>query len=158
MTPEEHIKHLLETNRQFHRWYNENLPIIVGELAVSHFKDSFQNEGFTDEALDKWQDVKRRTEPKRNQRTRDKLKILTQQGDLGRSIEFTQRPGEVIIISDTSTGVSSSKDYAKPHNEGTTNAGRNHNVTIPKRQFIGKSAILERKIHDFSVEQMQKFM
>lgn len=35
---------------------------------------------------------------------------------------------------------------AAAHNEGTNNAGRNHNVRLPKRQFMGDSAELRKKI------------
>lgn len=33
---------------------------IVGQTAVDHFRKSFENEGFTDELLNPWQEVERR--------------------------------------------------------------------------------------------------
>lgn len=70
-------------------------------------------------------------------------KILTgPTGNLGRSIQFIPRDGSVTIESDL--------PYSSAHNEGTNNAGRYHNVRIPRRQFIGEdpklTAAIEKKI------------
>lgn len=158
MTQEEFIEHLRQTNEEFRKYFDEELPIIVGVEAVNFFKESFQNEGFTDETLEPWEEVKRRIDPKRPNHAEASRKILTgETGDLGRSIEYTQEPGQVTIIADT-TGVGSDKDYAAAHNEGTTTAGRNRNVTIPKRQFIGPSKTLDKKIKEESEKDMDKIL
>lgn len=39
---------------------SDDIKDILGVEAVNHFKGSFDNEGFTDETTEKWQDVKRR--------------------------------------------------------------------------------------------------
>jgi phage gpG-like protein len=143
MSPEEHIQKLNTAKAEFTVWFNSELPDIVGVEGVNHFKESFQDEGFTDETLEKWPQVKRRSNPKRVDRAAASRQILTgETGDLGRSVEYTAQPGEVKYKSD--------KDYAAAHNEGTTNAGRGNKTTIPKRQFIGKSKALDKKIHDIS--------
>lgn len=158
MTPEEHIRRLRESNAEFKRWFDHVLPHLAGAEAVEHFKESFQNEGFTDEVLVKWQDVQRRTNPKRVDRAAASRPILTgSTGDLGRSIDYTAQPGEVVVKSDT-MGAGSDKDYAAAHNEGTTTAGRNRNVTIPKRQFIGKSKALDKKIEDITTREVKKIL
>ena len=61
-----------------------------------------------------------------------------------KSIEYKAEPGQVTIFSE--------KEYATAHNEGTTTAGRNHNVTIPKRQFIGDSATFDNKVVEIMEE------
>ena len=154
---------MAQSNREFQDWFNRTLPHLVGAKAVKHFKDSFQNEGFTDEVLVKWQDVKRRTNP-RKRRTRsgrtpasETQPILTNSGDLGRSIDYTPQPGMVVVKSDTK-GAGSDKDYAAAHNEGTTTAGRKHNVVIPKRQFMGKSKVLDRKVMEICTAQMKRIL
>ncbi len=38
----------------------DDIKDILGNEAVNHYKESFQNEGFTDEVLNPWKDVKRR--------------------------------------------------------------------------------------------------
>jgi phage gpG-like protein len=150
MTPEELTRKLEADKQAFKNWFNNDLPDIVGVEAVNHFTESFQNEGFTDETLVKWQEVKRRSDPKRPDRAAATRKILSgKTGDLGRSIEYKARPGEVVVSSDTMR-VGSDKDYASAHNEGTTTAGRGNSTTIPKRQFMGRSKVLEEKIMQIS--------
>lgn len=120
MTPEEHIRQLRQSNAEFRQWFDRVLPNLVGAEAVAHFKDSFQNEGFTDQVLVKWQDVQRRTNPKRVDRAAASRPILTgATGDLGRSVDYKAMPGEVTIKGDT-MGAGSDKDYAAAHNEGAT--------------------------------------
>ena len=136
----------------------------VANTAVMHFKQSFQDEGFTDENLVKWKEVRRR-EDSRNFKTvargknkgtvraknaNGKRKILTGTGDLGRSIQSKIEPGKVTVISDV--------PYASAHNEGTNNAGRNRNVTIPKRQFIGDSKVLNEKINNVITDELDKIL
>lgn len=48
----------LEKIKQFTT--GEEIKDILGTEAVNHFRESFQNEGFTDETLNPWKDVKRR--------------------------------------------------------------------------------------------------
>ena len=149
MTPDEHVKHLLKTSKEVQSLFNSELPTIVGVEGVNFFTESFQNEGFTDEVLEPWPDVKRRTNPTRPDRAAATRKILTgETGDLGRSIDFTPSPGEVAIKSD--------KEYAAAHNEGTTTAGRNHNVTIPKRQFIGESKAFDKIVKDITEDRLKR--
>ncbi len=48
--------------------------------------------------------------------------------------------------------------YAAAHNEGTTTAGKNRNVTIPRRQFIGDSAELTEKIKEVIKKEVDKIL
>jgi phage gpG-like protein len=89
------------------------------------FKRSFDNEGFTDKNLNKWQAVKD---------INKKGKILTKTRALADTLKATVSGDTILINSPTK--------YAKIHNEGGQ-AGRGGSATIPKRQFIGKSAKLE---------------
>ena len=98
----------------------------------------YEYESFTDKTFVPWKEVKRRENPTRPDRAESTRKILTKTGNLGRSIEYNTEPGQVIIFSEL--------DYAAAHNEGTTTAGRNNNVTIPKRQFIGESETFDKKV------------
>ncbi len=84
-------------------------------------------------------------------------KILTNTGNLKRSIDFTARPGMVMVRSDTK-GSETNADYAAAHNEGTTSAGVKHNVVIPKRQFMGKSKVLDRKVMELCTAQMKRIL
>ena len=138
MTPEEFEKQLSNMATHIQTAITNELPEVVGKIAVDFFKEGFQEEGFTDTSIDKWQEVNRRKPGYKGKGHRTN-KILTGGKDLGESIEWKDSaPGEVIIYSD--------KEYAAAHNEGTTTAGRNRSVTIPKRQFMGHSHELDKQI------------
>lgn len=139
MDGQEFANHLLKLSTEVENFINNDSPEIMGKLAVDHFKESFQDEGFTDAAFEKWDEVKRRLNPK-TKGAKASRKILTgDTGDLGMSIDYTNAAnGEVTIYSD--------KAYAEAHNKGTDKAGRNNSTTIPKRQFIGDSEVLNQKI------------
>lgn len=118
--------------------------IEAGNMAVNHFKDSFQNQGFTYATLDKWKEVQRREKNEdgsykydvgkywggkrfyiysKRDRTRN---ILVKTGRLSRSIRRMPpdiNSGFVDIVTDV--------PYAQAHNEGTKR--------IPKREFMGYS-------------------
>jgi phage gpG-like protein len=68
-------------------------------------------------------------------------------GNLKDSIDYKAEPRRTIVYANPQNK-GAKANYAVPHNFGATNAGRNRNVVIPKRQFIGKSAVLESKIYD----------
>jgi phage gpG-like protein len=126
---------------------------VTGE---TFFKDSFHNQGFTDEAFEAWPD-----------RSNGDLsyKILTVTGALLRSTRVMQSSEQQIVFG-------SDMPYAKLHNEGGTilvnvtpkmrkyfwfmfrateqqkykwmalTKKKQLQITIPKRQFIGESATL----------------
>lgn len=53
-----------EMNKRLQRLQNfierDGVKKIMGVLAVNHFKESFDKEGFTDKTLKKWPEVERR--------------------------------------------------------------------------------------------------
>lgn len=86
------------------QFIESDMPRIVGTEAVNHFKESFDNEGFTDSRKKKWK-------PRAFETNKSKGKsILHGDGDLEDSIDYRTEPGRVIIFSD--------KEYAQIHNEG----------------------------------------
>ncbi|GAB3734978.1 phage virion morphogenesis protein [Spirosoma lituiforme] len=103
---------------------------IIRVEAVKHFKQSFRDEGFTDDTLEKWPDISGKRKAQKRKRNGNLPPILTDTGDLGNSITGEENSQGVTISSD--------KAYAQRHNEGL--AG------MPKRQFMGPSKALDRKI------------
>lgn len=134
------------------RYLQTAAPRVIGVEAKKHFKEGFVNEGFTDAVLEPWKEVKRRSEDrkKRNKngtisksQPRDqRRKILSDAGTLKNSIDYAISGNEIEV------GTDDIKGKAEAHNEGTTTAGRGNSTTIPKRQFIGKSEQLEKKIQE----------
>lgn len=121
-------------------YIKNDAPDVIGQLAVNHFKKSFENEGFTDKKLSKW--APRAKEPKLAR------KVLVGQGNgdhLADSIDYTTVGTSVIIQTD--------KAYAEAHNEGYTGTqnvpahtrrgnpvkAHSRNMKLPQRQFIGDS-------------------
>ena len=122
----------------------DDLPDIVAVEAEKHFKASFDNQGFTDVALQKWKARDVDTHPEKySRRERERstgraILIGHNSGDHLRDSIHTQiSAGRVLVIAP--------KVYAQIHNEGGI-TGRNHASTMPKRQFMGPSHQLNNKI------------
>lgn len=106
------------------------LPVKLGNEAKNHFLQSFRNQGFTDRGFQAWK-------PRRT--GKDGRAILVKTGNLRRSIKVGSARWERVAIG------SYSIDYAKVHNYGLK-AGRGKGFKMPKRQFIGDSEVLKRRL------------
>lgn len=138
MTPEQFRILLKSQQAQLARAMNSDLPVAIGKKAVDLFTENFQKEGFQDNGVKPWKEVKRRLRPARG--AAGARKILTgKTGDLGRSIRYETAPGKVTVFSDVV--------YAEVHNQGLK-TGRGKGFTMPKRQFIGESADLDRIVKE----------
>ena len=106
------------------------LPTVSGTIAVNFFKDSFTRKGFINKSFEKWQ-------PRQND---DDLKgsLMLVSANLKRSIKKDVGSNYVIVSSDTA--------YSKAHNEGLTIRKRSSSFKMPKRQFMGKSEVLMKRI------------
>lgn len=117
---------------------SQEAAYMVGNTAVNFFKKGFINEGFTNNGLHKWKEVKRRQNPKIKGAAASRKILTGKTGDLGRSIKFKNAgKGTIIILGDS--------PYAAVHNEGLK-AGRGKGFIMPKRQFIGESEELNKEI------------
>jgi phage gpG-like protein len=97
-----------------------------------------------------WKEVKRRQNGgKKAAATR---KILTgESGDLAESIQYHKQGRNIVI--------SAPKVYAEIHNKGLEGkAFGKYKFTMPKRQFIGPSALLMKKINKRITGRMAKIM
>ncbi len=149
MTPEGFNKELKRLERDFKDLFDKHAPKIAGNTAVSYFKQNFQNEAW---GRTKWKEVQRRTAGSKAYKyaakhnpARTEHPILTETGDLGRSIEVKSvTKGQVVVW--TSPSVFRSKEpYGRVHNEGLK-AGRGKGFIMPKRQFMGESDDLNELI------------
>ena len=113
----------------------EKIVDAMGVLAANHFTTSFRNQRFTDESWERCQPRKRTERSRMGNRA-----ILVKSGRLRRSIR-SKRFGflSVKILTDV--------PYASVHNNGER-SGRGRGFKMPKRQFIGYSGVLNRKIID----------
>lgn len=104
--------------------------VIIKNESLSHFRQSFRDEGFTDNTLDPWPDISQKTKDRKRRRNGNLSPILTDTGDLGRSLTGTIEGNDVVISSDL--------PYAERHNQGLHG--------MKKRQFMGASRQLEKRI------------
>lgn len=142
----------------------EGMASAAGVIAQNHFVTSFRNQGFTDEVIVPWKKRKRNERKGRGRQfkymqhagdddsegRRFKVKvvevrsvkggraILVKSGLLRRSI-IVRNQGLFRAV------ISSNLPYAAVHNDGLR-SGRGKGFIMPKRQFIGNSSALNRKI------------
>ncbi len=149
LTPQQFQQRLEKHAQELSKLIQDDLPIIIGKMAVDHFKLNFQNEAW---GREKWQEVKRRLQPSKKgyQRAGKRRKILSgDTGQLGRSIQYTPESGKVTIHSDLI--------YSAVHNYGLR-AGRGAGFIMPKRQFIGGDPVLNEKVKTEIEKQINKIL
>lgn len=121
----------------------KSMVTIMGNDALNHFEASFRNQGFTNETLVRWQPRKGEIVggiSRLRSRERGARGILIGKGTatLKKSLR-RRRLGQYAIR------ISSNVIYANVHNEGLR-AGRGSGFIMPKRQFVGYSAKLNRSL------------
>ncbi len=143
------MKDFIENIQKLQDYLQNDVYDDIGIQAVKHYEKSFDDQAFSDKAEKdmKWQDVKRRDKKSKwygfnynvegnfdnNATTR---LILVGDNKLGRSISYERRGGFVAITSPLA--------YAEVHNTGgKAKVFGKATFTMPKRQFIGHSDILD---------------
>lgn len=114
--------------------FEKNIPRRVGNIALNHFLKSWDDEAFSDstEGSSPW--AVRKTTNKADRTTGRRRQLLIDSGALKRSMKVS-RPATFRRIAVGSYGIK----YAQFHNQGT--------AKLPKRQFVGASKMLNRRIH-----------
>lgn len=148
MTPEQFKILLKKKERELMQAYTRTLPVKIGTEAVHFVRDNFKQEGFVDKKLERWTPSKRKSIPKHPDRSYKTLS--SRRRNLYMSIKKRTKPGEAIIYTDV--------PYAAAHNEGTNNAGRNRKTKIPKRQFIGDSNALNKKVIKVIEDELKRIL
>lgn len=124
---------------------------IMGIEAIAHFKESFKNEGFTDESLEPWAEVERRKpespwyghsgQTGKFSAARTTAKILTgETKDLQNAFNHVHTEAGVKIIND--------KPYAAVHQYGLgAKIYGKKPFTMLRRRFVGRSKMMVQKIN-----------
>ncbi|MCD6017272.1 MAG: phage virion morphosis family protein [Bacteroidetes bacterium] len=147
-----------------HKQAVEEFVVVMGVEAKNHFVRNFNRQGFLDEAVDPWQ--------KRKNKRGSGRGILIKTGDLKRSIRIIRKSRNGVTIGSDlpyakihNEGGSISKSarnatlnfkiksngssrFAKAKNanfQQDVHIGK-HTIRMPKRQFIGHSGQLTRKL------------
>ena len=117
--------------------------VIAVEAENFHAKN-FRDEGFTDVALAKW--------PARKKADKNPARraLLVQTGTLkGHALKGRVQGNSVVF--------SFPLEYMRVHNEGGR-AGRGTGFDMPRRQFVGESEYLKKRIEDKARRLMDQFL
>ena len=147
MTPEQFARMITKQAAEIRILTDRTLPIKVGAVAKKHFRENFLKGGFVDNGLQEWKPAKRLSSKYGDKKNKT---LMSSRNHLYNNTKDIPQKGGVKIENRT--------PYAAAHNEGTTTAGKNRNVTIPRRQFIGDSAELTEKIKEAIKKEMDKIL
>ena len=145
--------------RDFLRRHKNRIAREIGNEAVRHFKDNFRQEGFVDNGIHKWKEVKRRDGQRRlkgkgkpKQKTNfsqaaTQRKILTgSSGELQDSLSYKVNSASGANVS---VSITSDKPYAVVQNEGgPIKVFGKASTILPARPFVGHSKELDGKIEE----------
>lgn len=147
------------------------LPRVAGNIAVNFFKDRFKQGGWIDTAFQRWEPRKRQD---RQEKKKDSSRaLMVQSGRLRRSIkvqevsarsvtvgtdviyakihneggEIDHPGGTAYIVKDgKAIFITNKKAESEKANGRELKRTGPHKIKIPRRQFIGKSKLLENRI------------
>lgn len=168
--------------RKLQRVMRSNLPHIVGVEAVAHFKENFRRGGFVNGGLQKWADVKRRDptsrwygfEYKGEKRTHypDTSGGKSRKKKAQKSLNYSQTATRRSVLTSKRNYLMNATQYrtnadkvtiyndaphAEIHNEGGTfKVFGKASATMPKRQFMGESRELNKKIETEITRQIDR--
>lgn len=163
----------IKIETQLRRAVNDTIPKAIGRMAVNHFKDSFDKQKFNDAGEAKWADVKRR-DPESNWygfKLGNKARRPLSQGgsrrrkfkdgrEVNGNFSRARTTNKIMQVTNTLQGsifVQSTSPrqvvIASSHPAATllNNGGRfrvfgKATATMPKRQFMGPSRLLNAKL------------
>ena len=126
------------------------LPIELGNLAKNFFLNTFRRGGFTDNTFKRWDRRKKRLPRGRWSRTQLEPATLVKTGKLRRSIKVSPATFR-------RTRIFTNLVYAAIHNFGLSGLAFGKNpFKMPERKFIGNSRVLERKLENRILREVNK--
>lgn len=139
----------LKEDRAAFRKETKKILVLAAEEAVQFFQENITGrQGFLDRSVKKWPKRKKNVDPGRN--------VLVGKGGgakLYKSISRTGLSAKRVVI-----GIKGPpKVYASVHNFGLR-AGRGNGFIMPKRQFMGESRVLNKKISRLIKKRIKKIL
>ena len=126
------------------------LPIILGKEARNFFLNSFRRMGFTDFNLKRWIPRRKRLQKGRTSPTLIEPATLIKTGTLRSSIRVSPTTFRL-------TKIFTNLRYAAIHNFGLQGLAFGKNpFKMPERKFIGNSRVLERKLEQRILKEVNK--
>lgn len=156
------LKRIVESKiNELNNLTRRKMPVLVGRMAKTHFQENFRKGGFLNNGLKTWPKSKRESGSGTNAAYKT---LLSSRNHLFSSIQYIPGDAQVIIENRVPYAIVHNEgevQYVKPHKRNRLAAmsiqGRKEikvgggNVRgfarkIPRRQFIGESAELTKKI------------
>ena len=109
MTLKDLKDYLSKKGNQLEDLARRRMPVIAGQMAVSHFKSNFRQSGFVNNGLQAWKPAKR-TEGKKKGAENNYKTLTSGRNHLMSSISYIPHDSSVLIKNDV--------PYASIHNEG----------------------------------------
>jgi phage gpG-like protein len=133
-------KFKIKSTQVFNSEIKRKLPIRLAVQIEKHFREGFEKGGGqTDDSRGGWKTRDEDTEKKELSKFGGKSRgILVKSGKLRRDVKQREAHFNAIRIATSNTTI----DYAEVHNRGLK-SGRGSGFTMPKREFIGASIVLE---------------
>lgn len=125
MNQQAFMRRMAQMKNELKQFHSRVAPARAAEVAVRMFKENFQRQAFFGS---RWKSRKNKYRYVNGEKRVNNSRILTQTGDLGRSIRAQLGDGEATVYSDVK--------YAEVHNRGLR-SGRGRGFVMPKRPFIG---------------------
>ena len=147
MTPEEFEKEINRHAAQITEAVNRTIPVKVGVAAEKFVKNNFRQGGFVNNGLQPWTPAKRIGKIK-GARSQYKT-LMSGRNHLFNSTGHRVEPATAIVYNDC--------EYADVHNSGLK-AGRGAGFSMPKRQFIGESAELDKQVEQIIDTEISKII
>ncbi len=122
------------------KYIAKDAPRHIGKIAVDHYKENFNQEGFINGGLQKWREVKRRQPPIKKGVSGTRKILHGETLDLMNSLQYRAEPARTVIFSDV--------EYFAVHQEGLRAGRKGAEFDMPKRQIVGDSRELTFKINN----------
>ncbi len=138
-------KFKIKSQQVFNVDIKRKLPIRLANSIEKHFRQGFEKGGGqTDASRGGWK-------PRKN--VDAGRGILIKSGTLRRDVKQREATFQAIRVATSNTTI----DYADVHNRGLR-SGRGKGFTMPKREFIGKSAVLEARNNQMIAGELKRML
>tara|TARA_R110000796_G_scaffold73842_1_gene165854 strand:- start:1032 stop:1481 length:450 start_codon:yes stop_codon:yes gene_type:complete len=126
----------------------KKILVIASNEAVNFFQDNFRRQGFLNRSLKPWKKRKHNTDPGRG--------VLIGKGGGEKLFDSISRTG--LKAKSVTIGIKGNpQKYASVHNFGLR-SGRGKGFIMPKRQFMGESVVLNKKISRLIQRRIKKIL
>jgi len=142
---------------------HQKFPQMAAILAVNFSKERFIQKNWVDRSASRWEPRKKESKGSlmaksgRLKRSVRKLKVTRNSVTIGTDVSYAQIHNEGGTINKT-VNVRSHSRTRKGREENVRAHTRKMNLKIPKRQFLGESAILQRRIERMLDKQIKQIL